>query len=113
MYVAAGRFVASEDGEALLAVPDRGLLARAEPHRAEIEAALSQHFGRPVRLRFVIDEDARAAPGGTPAVPPADFEPEADDVAGWAQMAEAPEAAVTPEQRLIQAFPGAKEVPTQ
>jgi hypothetical protein len=114
MYVANGRFVTSDGAAAVLAVPDRGLLARAEPHRAEIEAALGQHFGRPVRLQLVIDEAAPPATAGPAIAPtPSGYEADSDDVAEWAEMAEAPEAAVTPEQRLMQAFPGAQEVPDE
>lgn len=119
VYVANGRFLASEPGAAVYAVPDKGLLTRAGPNRAELEAALSAHFGRPVPLRLVLDDGPAAAPvpvegGAVPAPRRADEhegDPE-DDPAGydWAEMEEAPAGVVSPEQRLLEAFPGAEEV---
>ncbi len=100
-----------------------------------MEQALAAHFGRPVKLKLVLDQDApavgvrppgrgggagggadggtRSAPGGGrgrgrgPAEPPpvtADEE-EYD----WAELEQAP-AVSSPEQRLLEAFPGAEEV---
>lgn len=123
VYVATGRFLPSEEGTAVYAVPDRGLLGRAEPNRPEVEAALAAHFGRPVPLRLVLDDGpAGGGPtGGGPATPGraeeriADpgsrYEPR-DDPSDydWAQMEEAPAGVVSPEQRLLEAFPGAEEV---
>jgi DNA polymerase-3 subunit gamma/tau len=103
VYVSAGRFVGVDDAAAVFAVPDRGLLARAEPNRAEVEAALGAHFGRPVPLRLVLDEPG--APGPSP-------EPPSDDLSAidLANLEDAPVAVVSPEQRLLEAFPGAEEV---
>jgi hypothetical protein len=103
VYVSAGRFVAVDNAAAIFAVPDRGLLARAEPNRAEVEAALAAHFGRPVPLRLVLDE---------PGVPAARSEPPSDDLRAidLADLEDAPMAVVSPEQRLLEAFPGAEEV---
>ena len=56
VYLSSGRFVGVDDAAATYAVPDRGLLVRAEANRAEVEAALSAHFGRPVPLRLVLDD---------------------------------------------------------
>ena len=112
MYVANGRFLASEGDWAVFAVPDKGLLTRAEGKKSDLEAALSQHFDRHVRLKLVIDEGARPAAAPSPSAPgPADYEPDPEDIGDWEEMAAAPEVAVTPEQRLMQAFPGAEEVP--
>ncbi len=120
VYVATGRFLPSEAGAAVYAVPDRGLLTRAEPNRPEVEAALAAHFGRPVPLKLVLDDDSGAgrAPGGgrrgeerrgDPA-PGYEEPPEDPSDYDWAQMEEAPTAVVSPEQRLLEAFPGAEEV---
>ncbi len=43
----------------IYAVPDRGLLTRAETNRAEVEAALAAYFGRPVPVRLVLDDAGR------------------------------------------------------
>ncbi|HET6966598.1 MAG TPA: DNA polymerase III subunit gamma/tau [Acidimicrobiales bacterium] len=117
VYVATGRFLPSAEGAAVYAVPDRGLLTRAEANRAEVEAALAKHFGRQVKLRLVLDSDAappaasRAdAPGPPPASEPAGEPPDDDAAYDWADMEEAPAAVSSPEQRLLEAFPGAEEV---
>jgi DNA polymerase-3 subunit gamma/tau len=101
-YVAAGRFAAVEESAAVFALPDRGLLSRAESLRAEVESALANHFGRPVPLRLVLDD-------GT--LPPAsDHEPAETDVGNIdpASLEDAP--ALSAQQRLLEAFPGAEEV---
>lgn len=115
VYVASGRFLPSEPDAAVYAVPDRGLLSRAETNRAEVEAALAAHFGRRIPLELVLD-------GSGPAAAPADSrvgepgprfdEPPPEDPSAyeWAEMQEAPTESVSPEQRLLDAFPGAEEV---
>jgi hypothetical protein len=103
VYLSGGRFVGVDASAAIFAVPDKGLLARAEPNRAEVEAALAAHFGRAVPLRLVLDDPGRP---GTPSGPPA------DDLVGidLHELQDAPAAVVSPEQRLLEAFPGAEEV---
>ena len=113
VYVATGRFLPSEGSAAVYAVPDRGLLSRAEANRPEVEAALSRHFGRPLKLRLVLDGDAAArtgaAAGAPPEGPPSD--PVEDEAAyDWTELDEAPATVSSPEQRLLDAFPGAEEV---
>ncbi len=155
VYVANGRFLPSEGGVAVYAVPDRGLLGRAEANRAEVEEVLAAQFGRPVALRLVLDPDAPPVGGGRPAAPSGDAGPDRamgppgglgagglgvgrpgspqgpptgvrsdgasmaasppapppdDDVYDWADMEEVPAALSSPEQRLLEAFPGAEEV---
>lgn len=115
VYVATGRFLPSEPDAVVYAVPDRGLLSRAEANRAEVEAALAGHFGRPVRLKLVLDSDEAPAGGGsTPGPGPAGPSPggaaEDDAAYDWADMEEAPAGVSSPEQRLLEAFPGAEEV---
>jgi DNA polymerase-3 subunit gamma/tau len=103
VYLSGGRFLGVDASAAIFAVPDKGLLARAEPNRAEVEAALAAHFGRAVPLRLVLDEPGTLA---TPSGPPA------EDLAGidLHDLQDAPAAVVSPEQRLLEAFPGAEEV---
>ena len=60
----AGRFVGTDDGVVLFALPNQAHLEQCEPRRAEVEAALAAHFGRPVPLRLVVDEES-----GPPPVP--------------------------------------------
>ena len=111
VYVATGRFLPTEGDTAVYAVPDRGLLTRADANRGEVEDALSAHFGRPIRIRFVVEE-AAGPPGQDPAARAAPVEVSDEDqmASDWADMQEAPAGAATPEQRLMEAFPGAEEV---
>jgi hypothetical protein len=110
----AGRFVGSENGEALFALPNAAHLRAAEPLRSEVAAALSHHLGRPVTLRLLAETDPAApgAPGGGYAREPDD---EDDTVDPEELVAEAGGARSVPAvswvtDRLLQAFPGAEEV---
>ncbi|HET9691719.1 MAG TPA: DNA polymerase III subunit gamma/tau [Acidimicrobiales bacterium] len=103
-YLSQGRFV-SADGEAVMALPDQGLLTRAEAPRRDAEAALTAHFGRPVPLRLVLDEAAAARRDDAP--PSAPDDPDDYDID---DLTDAGPGLVSPEQRLLEAFPGAEEV---
>ncbi|HEY3811108.1 MAG TPA: DNA polymerase III subunit gamma/tau [Acidimicrobiales bacterium] len=109
VYLSAGRFVGVDESAAIFAVPDKGLLGRAEPNRPEVEAALAAHFGCQVPLRLVLDEAVAPAAGSGA---PSDLEPDLDDPGAidLAELQDAPAAVVSPEQRLLEAFPGAEEV---
>jgi hypothetical protein len=133
VYLSSGRFVGVDDAGAIYAVPDRGLLSRAEANRAEVEAALAAYFGRPVPLRLVLDEAGAGAVGpagafsaagaigggvaGVARVAPTAVVPDdptsPDDPASidLDDLIDAPGAVLSPEQRLLEAFPGAEEVP--
>ena len=112
VYVATGRFLASEGGSVLLAVPDRGLLARAEANRSEIEAAMTAHFGRRVDLKLVIDPDLGSTQGGSSSTVKlaSDDGEDYSEVFDPSELVDAPGALTSPEQRLLEAFPGAEEV---
>jgi len=103
-YLAQGRFTAVDDA-AVFALPDRGLLSRAEGVRADAEGALAAHFGRKVPLRLILD--ATGAPAGTDAPPPTDEDPSAYDLD---DLSDAGPAVRSHQQRLLEAFPGAEEV---
>jgi hypothetical protein len=109
-FLARGRFVAVEDGVAVLAVPDRPLVERANSVKGDAEAVLSTHFGRPIALRITHDTDAappaQAQRGAAPP-PDVDEDPRNYDLD---QLADAPSAVVSGEERLLRAFPGSKEV---
>ncbi len=109
-YLSAGRFVDAGEGVATFALPDPGLLARALPLRAEVEVAISEAAGVAVRLRLVSEADL-ASGGATGAgghgAGVADEDPEVYDLD---ELEDAGTAVVSPEQRLLEAFPGAQEV---
>ena len=109
IYVASGRFVSVSDA-AVYAVPDRGLLLRAQAAQAEVQAALTAHFGRPVPLRLVLDEGGSRE--GTPASDPSPPDTVAEDPSAYDidELEDAPPGLLSPEQRLLEAFPGAEEV---
>jgi hypothetical protein len=106
VYLSSGRFVAVDDSAAIYALPDQGLLSRAQPLVGEVEEALAGHFGRPVPLRLVLD-DARVSPRMQAGAPPPPDDPADYDLS---ELEDAPATVVSPEQRLLQAFPGAEEV---
>ncbi len=108
IYVASGRFLSVGEA-AVYAVPDRGLLTRARAGQAEVEAALAAHFGRPVPLRLVLDESPTEGPPAPDSSPP---DAPVEDPAAYNidEMEDAPPGLMSPEQRLLEAFPGAEEV---
>ena len=63
----AGRFVGVEGDRAVFGLPNEIHRDRCEEVRGEIEAALSEQFGRPVLLELVVDPGAEApVPGAGP-----------------------------------------------
>ena len=110
-----GRFVDLSGGIATFALPNAAHRERCVEVQPVVEGALATHFGCPVPLRLVVDE-------GT-AAPRAVVEPARDDTPspteeGWIDDVEvgfddpgetADESAV--QARLLEAFPGAEEVP--
>lgn len=103
-YLAQGRFVAVDDA-AVFALPDQGLLGRAASVKQDAEAALAGYFDRLVPLRLVLDDGA--APARSDVPPPEDDDPSSYD---FDDLEDAGAAVVSPEQRLLEAFPGAEEV---
>ncbi|HET6809901.1 MAG TPA: DNA polymerase III subunit gamma/tau [Acidimicrobiales bacterium] len=105
-----GRFAqVREDGVAVFAVPNEPHRRMSEECRRDVEDALERHFGVRVPIRLVVEADPAEAGGGSAAAaapPPAD-----DDVVDITELADAPAApAARPEDRLLEAFPGAEEV---
>lgn len=109
VYVSSGRFVEAGEAAAVFALPDPGLLSRAEPLRAEMEAALAAHFSALVPVRFVVDDGA-APPEGRPGGESGEEMVEDLDVYDLDQLEDAGGTVSSPEQRLLEAFPGAEEV---
>jgi DNA polymerase III subunit gamma/tau len=102
---APGRFVDSENGSAVYALPSTTPLAKGEQYRAEVEAALARHFGRPVPLKLIADKPevdrSRSATS--------DAGPYEEEVYDPAELVDAPpENARTGMDKLVEAFPGAE-----
>jgi hypothetical protein len=117
----AGRFVAADENGAQFALPNAAHRDRCAESAAQVEDALTAHFGAKVSLVLVVDGDsaggtpAPAAPvrPGAPSPPrdggvddfdeedPADHVPASDDGTDHLSAAEA---------RLLEAFPGTSEV---
>jgi hypothetical protein len=97
-----GRFVAADENGATFALPSAQQIAKAEQYRVEVEAALAEHFHRPVPLKLVVD-----GPEATSATVPAPL----DDDVDLAEVMDAP-AVDMPSglDRLTEAFPGAQLV---
>jgi DNA polymerase-3 subunit gamma/tau len=113
-----GRFVAVESGTAVFALPNETHRSYCEDVRGDVESALGHHFGIPVPLRLIVDDDGddRVRPGApAPGAPVADSGHDTGqhdllDPAVLAAETEVAGAGLSPEERLKQAFPGAEEV---
>jgi DNA polymerase-3 subunit gamma/tau len=103
----AGRFVAAQDGVATFALPDETHRSYSEECRLEVEAALKAHFGVPIRLRLVVDDDSPSVPAAQAVA----HETVADDPPDPDELTDAPPGSTSVEARLLQTFPGAREVP--
>ncbi|HET9059901.1 MAG TPA: DNA polymerase III subunit gamma/tau [Acidimicrobiales bacterium] len=103
-YVQTGRFSEVSGGYAVFALPNAVMVEKAKQFNAQIQAALADHFGRPVPLRFVIDAGPSALVDV--AAEPAPDEPEYD-LSSIDELTDAGSVPpVTAEQRLLEAFPG-------
>jgi DNA polymerase III subunit gamma/tau len=108
---ASGRFVAVDGEGARFALPNAAHRDQCADQVAIVEAAISEHFGTPVRLVLTIDDDAGPPPrtvssAGSPLQAPDEFDDDIDPSA----MTGADDAVSEAEARLLQAFPGASEV---
>ena len=99
-----GRFVAADADGATFALPSPQQIAKCEQYRGEVEAALAEHFHRPVPLRLVLDGPEQVAPAAETAPPP-------DDEVDLAEVLDAPPGHMPSGlDRLTEAFPGAQLV---
>jgi len=105
-YLANGRFVSVGPDAAVFALPNQHLLDRSREAQAEAELALGARFGRPVPLRLVVESATSRDP-----VVVAESE-ELFDREDMDHLQDADVAVISPEQRLMDAFPGAEEVST-
>ncbi len=115
-----GRFLEPEGGSAVFALANAPTRDHCEKKRAEVEAALAAHFGRPVPLRLVAKaDDAAAADAPTPSAGAARTAPsertdvdDEEEVVDVHALDDAPNASSSAE-RLSEAFPGAELVDEQ
>jgi hypothetical protein len=105
----AGRFVAAESGVATFALPDETHRSYSEECKVDVEAALRAHFGVPVRLRLIVDDDSAGSPASADLLSP---DPQiVDDPPDPDELTDAPPESNSVAARLLQTFPGAREVP--
>ena len=120
---ASGRFVAVDEQGAHFALPNAAHREQCVEQQADVEKALSDHFGTKVALVLLVDDSlappaagpgpspaaSPRPPGGAPPPPP----PPAEEV-DYVDPSELEDAstdqASAAQARLLQAFPGASEV---
>lgn len=108
----AGQFVGVDGAVALFALPSSVHRDRCEAKRPDVERSLTQHFGCPVALRLVV-EDQPVDQGGGGRNEPRRHEPEPDldeDVGDIAELEDAPTVGTTGVELLVETFPGAEVV---
>jgi hypothetical protein len=87
-------------GRPALALPNSTHVAKCEPHRPDVEAALAKHFGRPVPVRLVVESGQVAAVAREPA----------EELIDPADIVDDPAPGRSPLDLVTQAFPGAEMV---
>jgi DNA polymerase-3 subunit gamma/tau len=65
----AGRWAEPGDGALRFAVPNAWHQKACDEYRREVEQALAGHFGRPLTVALVVDDDGSAATAGAPGGP--------------------------------------------
>jgi len=127
----AGRFVGADDDKAVFGLPNEIHRTRCKEVQGEVETALGDHFGRPVRLELVVDAQAvpsesndrpttpssDRSPGASPGAPAPDSvtaeptdEPESISAFDESELGEVAAIDNSAESRVLKAFPGAEEV---
>ena len=112
---ASGRFVGVDEQGARFALPNAAHRDQCADQLATVEAAISAHFGTPVHLVLIIDDDAGPPPRTVTSAAPEssrDLADDVDDVDPSDLAAAGDDASSEAEARLLQAFPGASEVGT-
>ena len=120
---ASGRFVAVDEQGAHFALPNAAHREQCVEQQADVEKALSDHFGTEVALVLLVDDSLAppaAGPGPSPAAsprPPGGASPpphppaEGVDYVDPSELEDAStDQASAAQARLLQAFPGASEV---
>jgi len=116
----AGHFIGERDGALVFGLPNDKHRQRCEEFRADVEAAIAEHVGTPVKLSLIVDagspHDDTLAPvvqlrGGAASASASAMAPTAttaaDDDIDIDDLVDAPPGTVkTAEDRLADAFPG-------
>jgi DNA polymerase-3 subunit gamma/tau len=99
----AGRWLAVDDA-AVYALPNAHHRDRCEGCRPDVEAALAAHFGQPVPIRLVLDDEP-----GPAAAPDSPSIPDEDDI-DVRELTDAPAAGASSVDRITDMFPGTELV---
>ena len=99
------RFVAVEDGTAVMALPNEPHMRRCEDMRPELEKALADRFGVAVPVRLIVEGDTRQS-----VREPAMVTPAVDEAVDLDGLVDADIAEGSAVEKLTQAFPGASLV---
>jgi len=108
-FFSAGRFVEVTDRAAVFGLPNAVHMQKCENGRADVEQALTAHFGRPVPLLLAVDGDSPApvapvSPGSSPRPPAPD-----DDEVDPTELTDA-DVGTSSVDRVRELFPGAELV---
>ena len=109
---AGGRFVASVAGSARFGLPNAVHAKRCEEVRAEVEAALTAHFGRPVALTIVVDDDPTPPAGSAPVRPsgPPEDGDDGQSTIDPGELVDAHDVTTSSLGRIAEVFPGVEVV---
>ena len=106
-----GRFAEVENGQITFAVPNEPHRNYSEECKREVEDALQAHFGVRMAIRLVVEPDPLAPGGSSPASGGAVGASDLSDPGDHIDLADTSAAPPSrPEDRLLQAFPGAEEI---
>ncbi len=94
----AGRWVGVADGAAIFGLQNAIHRDKCEEVRADVEKALTDHFGAPIPVRMVVDSGAAASDPDEPA----------DDTVDLTELRDAPGVG-SAEAYVLHTFPGATE----
>ncbi|MFV0522986.1 MAG: DNA polymerase III subunit gamma/tau [Acidimicrobiales bacterium] len=108
-----GRVLDVTDSTIRFGVPNSIHRDRCREVTGEVEQALSAHFGGPVNVDVVVDDESTAPPDPAkprPQAPPPSDHDEADDIGPIDQLDDATDHTGTGVDRLTRAFPGSQVI---
>lgn len=112
-----GRIVAVDGSTIRFGAPNQIHRDRCDDVKADVEQALSEHFGQPITVEVVIDTASEAPIDPAkleqkPAPPPADTSAEEAEIGPVADLADATDQSSRGVDRITKAFPGSQVVDT-